>query len=100
MHHPDDEQPSIQKRTACERIAAKVMPTAEWFAIHNDHGVKAFEPFPHPSGKWFTLVCPCGAKHLTMTDDETSGSSGTAIPPAVNAAPRGATPGQPRDNPD
>jgi hypothetical protein len=49
----------------CDRIASKVMTDADWLDLHEPHGQKRFEDFPHPSGDWFWLVCPCGAKQLT-----------------------------------
>lgn len=44
-------------------------PTAEWEQRHASHLAPgkefAREPFNHPDGTWYWLVCPCGAKHLT-----------------------------------
>jgi hypothetical protein len=52
----------------CESLSEKVKTTEEWKAEHAEHVDAelpfASEPFPHPSGTWFWLVCPCGAKHL------------------------------------
>jgi hypothetical protein len=61
-----------------DRIARKTLRTEDWRAIHEQHLVEqnltcgavqrfdfAREAFDHPSGTWYWLVCPCGAKHLT-----------------------------------
>ena len=52
-----------------EHLAGKVKTTDEWKAEHArclvaDGDAFTSEPFPHPSGDWFWLVCLCGAKHL------------------------------------
>lgn len=57
-----------------EHLTGKVMTTAEWRATHAaclaDGETFTREPFQHPSGSWFWLVCICGAKHLCDVDDE------------------------------
>jgi hypothetical protein len=59
----------------CDKLKNRVMTTGQWKAEHIPHfanydvtsGFKK-EPSTHPSGKWFWLVCPCGAKHLTDSE--------------------------------
>lgn len=56
----------------CAEMRAKTMPWADWKAKHAPHlhrrGGEEFErePYPHPSGTWAWIVCPCGAKLLTI----------------------------------
>lgn len=64
------------KDCTSRKLDARVAPTAAWRARHLPHLAAAVrqqpgaaiaftrEPFPHPSGTWFWLVCRCGAKHL------------------------------------
>lgn len=52
----------------------KVMTTAAWRMQHEHHLTDrephfTKEEHPHPSGTWFKLVCPCGAKHLTNHEE-------------------------------
>lgn len=51
----------------CDRLTDHVMTTEAWLAQHRDHGDLSEDSFPHPSGKWRTLVCECGARHVTDT---------------------------------
>jgi hypothetical protein len=59
----------------CDKLKDKVMTSDDWRAKHRPHlveyeetnGFKS-EPFPHPSGEWYWIVCPCGAKHLTTKE--------------------------------
>ena len=58
-----------------QRLRTRVRTTDDWQAQHRAHldrPDRAFdrELFPHPSGTWFWLVCPCGARHLTETGFE------------------------------
>jgi hypothetical protein len=53
----------------CEALEKKVKTPEEWHAEHDAHGQATEEPFPHPSGDWFWLLCPCGAKYLTTRSD-------------------------------
>lgn len=53
----------------CARLKSRTIPTADWIAQHATHeGAFKTEPFAHPSGRWYWLVCSCGMRHLTMTD--------------------------------
>lgn len=57
----------------CEHLSGKVKETVEWKVQHadclKDGDAFSSEPFPHPSGTWFWLVCLCGAKHLCDEHD-------------------------------
>lgn len=53
----------------CAGLAAKTVATDDWLAQHRNHGDLSTEPFDHPSGRWYWLVCECGAKHLTTDED-------------------------------
>ncbi len=53
----------------CLKLAGRTMDTDAWMTQHRNHGDLTQEPFPHPSGKWFWLVCECGAKHLNAAVD-------------------------------
>jgi hypothetical protein len=59
----------MNKCRFCDKLAAKVQPAETWDAKHAACGPKTTEPFPHPSGKWYWLVCPCGAKHLRSKEN-------------------------------
>ena len=48
----------------CESLEKKVKTNEDWDHEHSEHGDKTKAPFPHPSGQWYWMVCPCGAKHL------------------------------------
>ena len=57
-----------------EHLAGKVQTTAAWKAEHEpclaaDGDAFTTEPFKHPDGTWFWLVCLCGAKHLCNEAD-------------------------------
>lgn len=47
----------------------RVRSTAEWLVIHQPHGEisKLRNEHQPPAGSYdlYTLVCPCGAKHVT-----------------------------------
>ena len=53
---------------ACKALHCSIMNDADWDEIHKPHMKRGKdfdrEPFPHPSGKWFWVVCQCGAKNL------------------------------------
>ena len=53
----------------CEALEKKVRTPESWHAEHDPHGPATTEPFPHPSGDWHWLVCPCGAKYLTRKEN-------------------------------
>jgi len=55
----------------CARLRSRTVTTADWIAQHSGSGHEGSfttEPFEHPSGRMYWLVCSCGKKHLTMTD--------------------------------
>jgi hypothetical protein len=59
----------------CRASSQRLLRPAEWIARHRDHQHQhgrefRREVFPHPSGTWFWLVCPCGAKLLTAEGSE------------------------------
>lgn len=53
----------------CNRLAAHVKTLEAWEAEHAEHGGYTTEPFAHPSGNWFWLVCKCGAKYLNIREE-------------------------------
>lgn len=60
----------------CDLLNGLVILDTAWREKHAGHlpapaADYAREKFNHPSGTWFWLVCPCGAKHLTI--DATAG---------------------------
>lgn len=50
----------------CQQLRSKTKEPEVWLAEHAAHGDKALEPFLHPDGRMYWLVCPCGARYLTM----------------------------------
>lgn len=52
---------------------SRVMDTDEWNAIHSVHGEPSKQRNEHqpPKGTYtiYTLVCPCGAKHVISEVD-------------------------------
>ena len=54
---------------ACAQIRAKVKTSEEWDAEHEDHGPHIREPYDHPNGNWYWLVCSCGKRHLRIDKD-------------------------------
>lgn len=57
----------------CEKLRTKTLETEAWRKKHRAHLGGAglgftTEPFAHPSGDWSWLVCPCGAKQLTVRE--------------------------------
>lgn len=50
----------------CHTLKAKIMTTQAWLELHSPHGPIGEEPYPHPSGEWIRLVCPCGAGQITI----------------------------------
>jgi len=53
-------------------MKARVRTTTDWRAKHAAHLQAGFDfarqDFPHPSGTWLWLCCPCGDRHLTTKD--------------------------------
>lgn len=45
------------------------MDTDAWKLQHMPHlgpGQRfVAQPYSHPSGEWYSLVCPCGARHIS-----------------------------------
>jgi len=56
----------------CDAMKARVRTTTDWRAKHAAHLQAGFDfarqDFPHPSGTWLWLCCPCGDRHLTTKD--------------------------------
>lgn len=50
----------------------RVIDTQTWLNEHHGSGHGLFETVDagHPTGTWKTLVCPCGARHLTIIDND------------------------------
>lgn len=61
----------------CSSIRARQKDLPEWQQEHESHLApqESFgrEPFNHPSGTWFMLVCPCGAKIVSIEESEKDG---------------------------
>jgi hypothetical protein len=52
----------------CRNLGERTVETAFWLHTHAEHGTHEREEFKHPSGRWFWLVCPCGAKHMAVEE--------------------------------
>lgn len=79
----------------CSKLEDRVIATEEWEANHNWHLIGASqsrygrEDVKHPSGRWWNLVCPCGAKHLCILaapDDLPPAAASCSENDAVEAA--------------